>query len=643
MTDVDRQEAVLSEEAALRVILEGTAAETGEQFFLALVRKLTEALGTYGAWVTEYDEPKRRLRALAFRLGDRYVDGYEYAIAGTPCEPVIDQACLVHYPDRVIELFPDDPDLKAFDAVSYMGAPLQDLDGRILGHLAVVDNKRMPRWERLETLFRIFAGRAAAELRRLRAEAQIREREEKLGRLFAGAMDAIVEIDRELRVSMFNPAAERFFGVTAQDAMGTCLDRFLQDAGRRTLTRVMAKLDTADDDRQYQWIEGLTGVRADGTAFPAEATLARAAQSREPFYTLILRNVNDRLAAEQTIRTLSEEQAYLIEEIRELTGFEEIIGECEPMHRMLADLHRVASTDATVLITGETGTGKELVARAIHKASTRSRKPLIKVNCAAIPASLIESEFFGHEKGAFTGATAAREGRFALADGGTIFLDEIGELPLELQPKLLRVLQEGEFEPVGGSRTRKVDVRVIAATNRDLDRMVREGAFREDLYYRLNVFPVRVPPLRERGEDVVRLAKAFAERAAHRLGRPSPRLSEGVLTRIRSYDWPGNVRELQNVIERALITANGSGLNLDRALPETAEQGRPMTAMAQTTVERRVRTAVEMVEFERENIRLALEGAGWRVSGAQGAASRLGLPPSTLTSRMKALGIHRPR
>lgn len=232
--------------------------------------------------------------------------------------------------------------------------------------------------------------------------------------------------------------------------------------------------------------------------------------ARQTFYTLILRNVRDRLEAERKIHALTNEAAYLREELRALRHFDAILGRSEPILRVLHDIQQVAETDATVLILGETGTGKELIARAIHHTGRRRDRPFIKVNCAAIPAALIESEFFGHERGAFTGATAKRDGRFTLADGGTIFLDETGELPLDLQAKLLRVLQEGEFEPVGSSQTRKVNVRVVAATNRDLQRAAQEGTFREDLYYRLNVFPIHVPPLRDRREDIPLLAAAFA-------------------------------------------------------------------------------------------------------------------------------------
>jgi transcriptional regulator with GAF, ATPase, and Fis domain len=357
---------------------------------------------------------------------------------------------------------------------------------------------------------------------------------------------------------------------------------------------------------------------------------------------LILRDVNARLEAERTIATLRDEARSLRDEIRSITHQGELLGASPAFRRTLQLAAEVAPTDATVLIHGETGTGKERIAQAIHAVSRRQARPLVTVNCAAIPQGLMESEFFGHAQGAFTGATQRREGRFALADGGTIFLDEVAELNLEMQAKLLRVLQEGEFSPVGSSQTRRVDVRVIAATNRDLSREVREGRFRTDLYYRLHVFPITAPPLRDRGGDIALLAAAFLERAAARLGRAVIPFDARDLARLEAYPWPGNVRELQNVIERAVITAGGGRPNLAHALPETP--GAPVIPPADSAaVPGTLRTAAEMQALERDNLRLALETAGWRVAGANGAANLLGIPPSTLQSRMKALGIRRPR
>jgi PAS domain S-box-containing protein len=633
----------LDVDASLRTILEGTATETGERFFAALVENLARALNTHGAWVTEYIEEQRRLKALAFWMGGQWIHGWEMNIDGTPCAEVIYQRCLIHFPDNLLGLFPDDADVKAIGAVSYMGMPLLDLDGKVLGHLAVLDLRPMPKEPRAEALFQIFAARAAAELRRLRVEAAVREREEKLGRLVNSAMDAIIELNRNLNVTRVNAAAEKVFACSSHEIVGQLFTRFLSSDSRERLANLIIDLDLRPEGERYAWIPGgLNAKSAVGEAFPAEATLSRFDMGREPFYTLILRNVNARLQAQQKIRSLTVETEYLREEIKELQNLDEIVGQSEPVARVLRDVEEVAGTDATVLILGETGTGKELIARAIHKNSRRREKPLIRVNCATMPATLIESELFGHEQGAFTGATKKREGRFALAHGGTIFLDEIGELPVDLQVKLLRVLQEGEFEPVGSSRTQKVDARVLAATNRDLKQAVREGKFREDLYYRLNVFPIELPPLRERGDDIGLLAANFTGKFAQRMGRSIDSLSEDCIRRLQAYSWPGNVRELQNVIERAVITSRDGRLNLDRALPESGKVTATEAVSTEDTANR-VRTAKEFEELERANVIAALEATSWRVSGNGGAAQLLGMKPTTLSSRMKALGIERKR
>ena len=323
--------------------------------------------------------------------------------------------------------------------------------------------------------------------------------------------------------------------------------------------------------------------------------------------------------------SLEAENAYLREEVAPDSGFDDIVGRSPAIRNALARLAQVATMSTTVLLLGETGTGKELLARAIHERSPRQARTFVRVNCAALPPTLIESELFGHERGAFTGATAARVGRFELADRGTLFLDEIGELPLELQPKLLRVLQTGEFERVGGTRTAKVDVRVVAATNRDLLRAIADGAFREDLYYRVAVFPISVPPLRARREDIPLLVWSIIERRQLDLGRHIERVPRRVMDALVSYAWPGNVRELENVIERALILSRGSTLQL----------AEPLTEATRSTGDR-------LETIEREHILRVLDRCGWRVHGDGNAADVLGLRPGTLRSRMQKLGIRRP-
>ncbi|HUR71005.1 MAG TPA: sigma 54-interacting transcriptional regulator [Candidatus Limnocylindrales bacterium] len=636
----------IDEQAALRMILEGTASETGERFFAALVRNLSKALNTTGAWVTEFLEAERKLRALAFWFDGAWIPDYVTDLRGTPCEQVIVSAELVHFPENLIELFPEDQDVKTLGAVSYLGMPLKDIDGRILGHLAVIDRRFLPNDPRILALFRIFADRASAELRRLRAEKQVDEREAKLRRLVGSAMDAIVEFDNQLSVTLLNPAAEQVFQRQSAAIGGEKISAFFsQESGDKLLSLVRA-LECQPKDRQSMWIAGgLTGCRKDRSEFPAEASLSRSELGENIFYTLILRNLTNRLEAERKILVLSAEAEQLRAEIQSLQGSGDIIGGSAALKNVLRDIEQVAETDATVLLLGETGTGKELVARAIHKASRRADKALITINCAAIPTTLMESEFFGHERGAFTGATQKREGRFALANGGTIFLDEIAELNLELQAKLLRILQEGEFEPVGSSQTRKVNVRVIAATNRDLGQAVRTGNFRDDLYYRLNVFPISLPALRERGDDVIELANLFANKFAQRSGRRVEPLTDTGKQRLKKYSWPGNVRELQNVIERAVITSQDGRLNLDRALPGVTEDqptiGENRSSESQSA--ERILQVREIQQLERQNILRAMEKAGWRVAGSDGAAELLGINPSTLNSRIKALGIQRLR
>jgi transcriptional regulator with GAF, ATPase, and Fis domain len=339
---------------------------------------------------------------------------------------------------------------------------------------------------------------------------------------------------------------------------------------------------------------------------------------------------------EQLKRRLELENEYLREEISQSQAFGDIVGSSPALNKVLEQIDLVATTNANVLILGESGTGKELVARAIHQRSQRRGRPLVKVNCASIPKELFESEFFGHAKGAFTGALRDRIGRFQLADGGTIFLDEVGEIPLDLQSKLLRVLQEREFERVGEETSRRVDVRIIAATNRDLEAESRAGRFREDLYYRLGVFPIQVPPLRDRAADIGPLAAHFARHFCEQLSLPSRKLTRGEIEALERYDWPGNIRELQNVIERALIRSRGGRLEFDlgraRRLPQ-----RPTASRAED--DEPVLTITEIKELERANIERALRRCNGQVYGKEGAAALLGMRPTTLWSRLRGLGI----
>jgi transcriptional regulator with GAF, ATPase, and Fis domain len=348
-------------------------------------------------------------------------------------------------------------------------------------------------------------------------------------------------------------------------------------------------------------------------------------------------------------RQLELERDYLREEVREALAFGEIVGRSAALRGVLEQVDMVAPTDATVLILGESGTGKELVASAIHERSPRREHPLVRVNCGSIPSELFESEFFGHARGSFTGAIRDRVGRFQHADGGTLFLDEVGEIPLPHQAKLLRVLQEGEFERVGEDTTRKVDVRIVAATNRDLKAEVSAGRFRQDLYYRLNVFPMELPPLRERKEDIGALTSHLAALSCDRLKRPAVRFSDEDIELLRRYDWPGNIRELQNVIERAVILAKGPHPRLDLALAHSAPAGSANVSSQAPAIANddnsrpTIMRNQDLLRLERENIIAALEHARWKVSGSGSAAELLGLNANTLTSRMRSLGIRRSR
>jgi formate hydrogenlyase transcriptional activator len=367
---------------------------------------------------------------------------------------------------------------------------------------------------------------------------------------------------------------------------------------------------------------------------------------------------------EQEQARLQAQNNYLQEEIRSEHNFGEIVGGSPALIDVLRQVDQVAPADSTALIIGETGTGKELIARAIHDRSGRKSRALVKVNCGAISAGLVESELFGHVKGAFTGALAHRDGRFKVADGGTIFLDEVGELPLETQVKLLRVLQEQEFEPIGSSKTIKVDVRIIAATNRDLSAAVAEGKFRRDLYYRLNVFPIAVPSLRERAADIPLLASFFLQKFAKKFGKPVKKVPEETMLRLASYAWPGNIRELQNVIERAILLSPGDTLALARdfgpspsatvpvsraaagsGVPASAGKAHELPAPTSSpgnAPAEAVTPGSSLEDVERRHIEAVLNQANWMIEGERGAAKILNLNPSTLRSRMKILGIRRP-
>jgi len=511
----------LSEET-FRAIVVGTASSTGSDFFPSLVKHMAAALRVRYAFITSCDDGKRA-KALAFWKGDNFGETFEFDLAGTPCQKVV-QGEICHYRDELTQLFPLDIPLAELGCRSYLGVPMLDQSGRVIGHIAIIDDKPMERDERAVDLVKIFAARAAAELKRQRAEIELQ-----------AALQQVQELQKKLEA----------------------------------------------------------------------------------------------------------ENVYLREEIRKEHNFEEIVGNSKGLLDVLRKVETVAPTDSTVLILGETGCGKELIARAIHNRSKRKNRPLVKVNCGAIPTGLVESELFGHMKGAFTGALERRIGRFELADGGSLFLDEVSELPLDTQVKLLRVLQEHEFEPLGSSRTIKVNVRIIAASNRDLERAVQEGRFRADLFYRLNVLPVTLPALRDRRADIPLLASFFVDRFSRQFGKQINGISQETMDVLSRYSWPGNIRELQNVIERAVVLCSGSVLRLGNDLLPISSADSEALTFGESTSPPAGNSPSSLENVERSHILQVLQETRGVIEGPRGAARILNLHPNTLRSRMKKLGIER--
>jgi PAS domain S-box-containing protein len=501
----------------------------------------------------------------------------------------------------------------------------------VLGHLAVCDERPMPAEPRRLFIFRIFAARAAVELERLRVEQQLVESERRYRELYEEAPNAYVAIDDDGRLQRVNHRATQLLGVPASELVDRPVLEFVAETatGRPQAEEALRVSFAGKEVSGCEW----EMRRRDGRALWVSVWMKplRGPDGRVSAVHSIWVDVTDRVLAEAERVRLQEQNLYLQEEIKSVHNFEEIVGRSPALLAVLDKVSRVAPTDATVLITGETGTGKELIARAIHSHSRRAAKPLIKLNCAALPAGLVESELFGHEKGAFTGALARRIGRFELADGGSLFLDEVSEMPVETQAKLLRVLQESEIERVGGGAALPVDVRIIAATNRDLLKAVRDQAFREDLYYRLSVFPIALPPLRERAEDIPMLVRFLVDKFAARVGKRIEGVSREAMRRLVTYPWPGNVRELENVLERAVILATGPTLDLESDAELSAGPDAPDADLPAPSLE----------AVERRHILAVLRQTQWVVEGPRGAAQILGLHPNTLRSRLKKLGITR--
>ena len=468
--------------------------------------------------------------------------------------------------------------------------------------------------------------------------------------ILESAGEGIYGLDAEGRTTFVNHAAELMTGFTAKEMIGKPQHALVHHSkpGGKHYPKEECPIYAAFKDGKVHHISDEVFWRKDGTSFPVEYTSTPIFQNLKLLGAVVVfTDITERKKAEEEIQHLRQqlemENAYLHEEVLGAQAYGDIIGGSPALENILRQVEMVGPTNASVLITGESGVGKELVAREIHNRSSRSNRTMIKVNCASIPKELYESEFFGHVKGAFTGAIKDRSGRFQLADGGTLFLDEIGEVPLDLQSKLLRVLQEGTFERIGDEKTQNVDVRIIAATNRSLKEEVAAKRFREDLYYRLNVFPIEVPPLRNRKEDIPMLASKFLELAAQRLNLPLPRLNRKNIMELQGYDWPGNIRELQNVIERAIITSRSGKLLLNLSKGEKSIQRKVSTVDPREFENKgNVQKEEEMQLRYQENILNALDQCNWKITGSDGAAILLGLKPSTLNSKIKKMGLKRP-
>lgn len=457
--------------------------------------------------------------------------------------------------------------------------------------------------------------------------------------------EGVYGLDKNGLTTFVNPAAERMTGWSEADLIGKVVHEYHHHShadGSDYPTHTCPVYQTVRDGMQRE-VDDEVFWRKDGSQFPVEY-IATAIMHGDDIVgaVIVFKDISERkrsehelkaamLQVEQLKEQLQAENRYLMDEIQSQHNFSQMVGQGPAIKQIKSQIAHVAPTDSSVLILGESGTGKELIARSIHDASPRRNRPLVKVNCGAIAPNLVESELFGHEKGAFTGALSRRIGRFELADGGTLFLDEVGELPLDMQVKLLRVLQEGEFERLGSSETRKVDVRMIAATNRNMLERIERGAFRSDLYYRLSVFPIQAPSLRQRREDIPLLVEHILRGLTQRLGKPFKDVAPSALKRLLHYHWPGNIRELQNVMERAAIVCPPPVLDI----PAFSDTATPVVAPAAPPSHFTLRDA------ERQHIRTVLDYTGWRISGRQGAAELLDLPPSTLRSKMKKLALFR--
>ncbi len=604
-------------------------ANSSENFFTSMAVQLAKCLAADHTYIGELiagenGKDKDRVRTLGVCSKGALANNIFYDLPNSPCAEVLEQGTC-SYVSGVVARFPRDFVLQQLQVEGYVGTSLRDSQGRVVGIMAAAYQRPLANPKFAETILQLFSTRTAAEIERKRTEEALRQSEVRFQVAIKNSPITVFSQDVNLRYTwVYNPTLSH----PSSDMMGKDLHEFWGreqgDAIAKVRRRVLEtgvglrhEVQVTHGGRKHYFdttiepvfdaagvVVGLTGASMDVTELREATEALREAQKR-----------------------LREEKVYLEREIDTELGFGEIIGRSKALQEVMENVAKVAASDATVLLLGETGTGKELVARAIHRLSQRADTSFIKMNCAAIPSGLLESELFGNEKGAFTGAVSRKIGRLELADKGTLFLDEIGEIPLDLQPKLLRVLQDQEFERLGGMQTIKVDFRLIAATNRNLVAGVRENEFRSDLYYRLNVFPIRVPPLRERREDIRLLVEHFVQKFARRMKRSITSIPTRTIDALMGWDWPGNVRELENFIERSVILTQGSVLV--SPLSEL-ELNIPMEKRADETLK----------AAERQLILRALRESHGQIGGPDGAAQRLGLKRTTLQSKLKHLGIN---